>query len=545
MFMPLIYHSFILIYFLLLPSYHLAQQKFLFPIDTIDITGNFGEIRKKHFHQGLDFSTKGKENLPIKSIDSGYIYRIKISSKGYGKAIYIHHPSGLLSVYAHLNQFSNKIQSALDAYLIKHQINEIDIRLKKDSIKVSKNEIIGYSGNTGASTGPHLHFEIRDELTEIPINPIFYLPVQDITPPTIQKIIFYDLSDTLHPTPIFTKNKKTTRVIIVPSITGIAFLGYDKTFPKGNPNNIYKVQIFLDNIKIYQHRLHHITFDNTIYVEYFVDKIDNQYFQKCFASHLYPPFFYDTLVNKGRIILTDTNTHTLKISFCDENKNCTDTLLYIKTLKINPYKKIKSDHLLICTQPISIKNSYFKLDIPEKSLFQHINASFYFNPQKNQISFTHSPLPLKYPAKLTIYHNYPIHDLKNILLSTNHKYFTPDTFDSQKIIFSVNELNTYHLYIDKQSPTIIPLEYNAKKKAIIIPSTQQKIYFKLSDNTAIQDYKVFLNSQFCLAYYYSSKKLLEVQLPKEYLSADQYTLQIIASDIAHNTTIQSYPILFK
>ena len=142
-----------------------SQTLFSFPIDTIDITGNFGEIRNKHFHQGIDFSTKGKENYPVKSIDDGYVYRIKISPYGYGKVIYIHHPSGLLSVYAHLNSFSDKIQSLVTKYQIQNQINELDVLLKTDSIKVKKNEIIAFSGNTGTSSVPHLHFEIRDELT--------------------------------------------------------------------------------------------------------------------------------------------------------------------------------------------------------------------------------------------------------------------------------------------------------------------------------------------------------------------------------------------
>jgi murein DD-endopeptidase MepM/ murein hydrolase activator NlpD len=93
-----------------LSEFIFSQQKFSFPIDTVDITGNFGEIRNNHFHQGLDFSTKGKENYPVKSISDGYIYRIKVSPSGFGKVLYIHHPNGLLSVYAHLNSFSEKIE---------------------------------------------------------------------------------------------------------------------------------------------------------------------------------------------------------------------------------------------------------------------------------------------------------------------------------------------------------------------------------------------------------------------------------------------------
>ncbi|GAB4199904.1 MAG: M23 family metallopeptidase [Bacteroidia bacterium] len=525
----------------------LAQQLFSFPIDTVDITGNFGEIRNQHFHQGIDFSTKGKENFPVKSIDDGYVYRIKISSKGYGKALYIHHPSGLLSVYAHLNSFSDKIQKFLNQHLIQNHQNETDIILKKDSIPIKKNEVIAYSGNTGTSSGPHLHFEIRNELTEIPINPLFYFAFKDTTKPSVQKIIFFNLSDTISPVPIVhqqTKGKKQSDTIIVPPITGIAFSGNDKMYPNGNPNNIYKVQIFLDNQKIYQHRLHYITFDNTIYVEYYAEKIRQQYFQKCFAPHLYPKYFYDTLINKGRIILSDTNIHTLRLSFCDEFNNCKDTILYIQTKSSPVYKKINTKQLLLCNTSTHIKNQYFELYIPEKSLFHDIKANIFYNPDKKQIEFSHKPLSLKFSATLKIFHHLPASDIQKTVL-TGSRYYLPDTSDQHQIIFSVKELANFRLYTDKEPPHIKPLSYNLKKKAIIIPYSQNKIYFKLSDNTSLKDFKVYFNSQFCIAYYYASKKTLEVQLPQEYIAADQNQIQIIASDIVDNTITRTYSLIFK
>lgn len=521
-----------------------AQTTFSFPIDTIDITGNFGEIRQKHFHQGLDFSTKGKENIPVKSIDDGYVYRIKISSTGYGKALYIHHPSGLLSVYAHLNQFSEKIQSTLYRYLVQHQQNEIDTLLPPNAIPIKKNEIIGLSGNTGSSTGPHLHFELRNELTEIPLNPFFYFPIKDTTKPTIQKIIFYNLSDTIQPKPISPKNKKNSDTLILPPILGIAFNGYDQIYPTGNKNNICQVQIYLDNQKIYQHRFRYLTFDNTIYAEYFAEHIQKNIFQKCFTPHLYPPEFYDTLIHKGRIILTDTNYHNLLIRFCDENNNCTQIQKYIKTNQPPQYKKINTKNLWFCNTPIHIKNKYFELHIPEKALFNNIVAHITYNPAKKQLIVTGKPIPLKFPATLKIYHPLPYHQKNKILLTSKYTCYLPEHTSDNQLLFQIKELRTYNLYADTLPPRIHALQYNKKKKAIQIPAAQNTLSFKITDNTKIKEYKVYFNAQFCIAYYYALQNILLVQLPAEYIATDQNYIQLLITDLVGNTTQKTFPIHF-
>ncbi len=536
----------LLLFICVISTITLSQTKHQFPIDTVDITGNFGEIRNNHFHQGIDFSTKGQENYPIKSIDKGYVYRIKISSTGYGKALYIHHPSsGFLSVFAHLNRFSDKIQSQVDVYQIQNQTNELDIFLPKDSIKIEKNEIIGFSGNTGSSTGPHLHFEIRNELTEIPVNPVFYFDIEDTTKPVLEKIIFYNLSDTISPQPhnLSVLKYDNTDTILIPPITGVAFSGFDKMYPNANPNNIYKVQLYLDNKKIYQHCLHYITFDNTIYVEYFSEKIKKQIFQKCFAPHLYPPNFYDTLYNKGRIILSDTNYHLLTLNLCDEKNNCTTKSFYIKPIHQNKtYKTINKKKLLLCTERIHIKTPYFKILIPEKALFNDLKEKIYYNKDKKRIEYTGPPISLRYPAKLTIYHQLSRHDICKAVLASSRKYYTPEIFDNKQIVFSVKELNDFYLYIDKTLPSVKPLSYDRKKKKIILPATQNKIYFKIKDNTNIKDYTVYFNNQFCQSYYNAKKQLLEVKLPEEYIASDNNTIQIKVSDIVNNTTIKTYSI---
>ena len=169
------------------------QDFFISPVDIkIAIAGTFGELRNNHFHSGIDIKTKQQKNIPIYASQSGYISRIKVSSFGFGKALYMNHEKGFTTVYAHLDRFSDKIQQFAIKEHYKKENYEIDFSFKKEEIFIKQGELIGYSGNTGSSTGPHLHFEIRDTKTQQILNPmLFGLPILDRTHPIINSILIY------------------------------------------------------------------------------------------------------------------------------------------------------------------------------------------------------------------------------------------------------------------------------------------------------------------------------------------------------------------
>ena len=164
--------SSILLSILFIASFVHAQQ-YHPPVDIpIQLSGTFAELRGTHFHAGIDIRTKGKEGLALRAIQDGYVSRIKIQQGGYGKALYINHPNGVTSVYAHLQRYSPDIIPHVRKKQYKLKSYNIEFYLEPDQIPVKKGSLIGYSGNTGSSFGPHLHFEIRTTANQIPFNPL-------------------------------------------------------------------------------------------------------------------------------------------------------------------------------------------------------------------------------------------------------------------------------------------------------------------------------------------------------------------------------------
>jgi hypothetical protein len=175
----------------------LAQHKngWIWPLKReIRLTGNYGELRPNHFHPGLDLAT-GQEHIPVVAIADGFLFRIKSSTYGYGNAIYIGHADNYTSLYAHLYLYSRKIQAYVDSLRFHYEMYEVDCYLGKDSLFIKQGDTIGYSGNTGASMGAHLHFEIRRTDTEVPLNPLRYFKMFDNVKPVIGKVHLVPLLD--------------------------------------------------------------------------------------------------------------------------------------------------------------------------------------------------------------------------------------------------------------------------------------------------------------------------------------------------------------
>ena len=174
------------------------QDYFRSPIDqAIRLSGTFGELRSNHLHSGIDIkAANGKTGQPIYAAAEGYIARIKVSSSGYGNALYIVHPEGYMTVYAHMQNFSKSVADYVKKQQYVKQSANVDLYLGPETFKLNKGEQIGKLGVSGRSFGPHLHFEIRDNKTQKPINPLLFgLKMEDHIAPKMHQLKVYSLND--------------------------------------------------------------------------------------------------------------------------------------------------------------------------------------------------------------------------------------------------------------------------------------------------------------------------------------------------------------
>ena len=264
---------------LLFCSLFVHAQKATPPLDIpLLLSGNFGELRGSHFHAGLDIKTQGRQGFPVKSILAGSIRRIRVTVTGYGKALYIDHADGTTSVYAHLQKFAPKIEQIIKERQYKKEKFLIQSYSKTNELTVEQGEVIGYSGNTGGSLGPHLHFELRDTKAQTPLNPLeLGYNIQDTQRPVIRGMYQYDLNDPKK------KEKNEIRLIrkndstYTSSIqswsgkTGIGLRMYDRQDLSYNKNGVYQIAVRLNGKEMIQYTFDKISFDDGKFISTLID----------------------------------------------------------------------------------------------------------------------------------------------------------------------------------------------------------------------------------------------------------------------------------
>ena len=368
------------------------------------LSSNFGELRKDHFHSGLDIKTQGTTGKEVVASASGYIYRITVSPAGFGKALYIRHPSGYSTVYGHLERFAPEIEK----YVRDRQYDDhsflVTLYPAKDEFHVTQGDIIAYSGNSGSSGGPHLHYEIRKSDNETPVNPLlFNLGPEDNIRPVFEKLVIYpEGRETL-----INKGNSVIKIkvsgghgkyfispvndITISGAAGFGVRAYDLMNGNSNKYAVYSIELSIDGNSVFKYQTDGFKFDETRFVNSHIDYEaylkENTFYERTFVLPNDRLSLYKDVVNRGIFNFNDSKIHNVVISVSDINKNKSTLTFRVKALtgKRSVNSVLKPPDKATEIMPFGRNNKFraanISLSIPEGALYDTLRFEYHSVPR--------------------------------------------------------------------------------------------------------------------------------------------------------------------
>jgi len=525
------------------------------PLDIPTIlAGTFGELRANHFHAGIDIKTQRKEGLPVYAVGDGYVSRIKVALWGYGKVIYVAHPNGYTSVYAHLSKFGNRIEPYVKERQYKKESYETgNIFPKKDQIPVKKGQIIAFTGSTGGFVAPHLHYEIRDTKTEKIINPfLFGVKVEDTIAPKIKGLIVYPLTDSSRVNQNINKSllafKKvkehvyTTNRITATGPIGFGINVYDQLNGAYNKNGVYSIEMKVNGHKVYHHNLETFSFKESKYINLLIDY--NHYstykkkFQKTHKVKRNQLKIYKSLLNNGVVNVKAGFNYTVEIIVSDFAGNTSIVRIPVKGVQNNTiFKQVKDTTAYKITANKFHKWSKDGITIafPKNTFYNDLFLNFEI---QNSIVKIHEPtVPLNKSYTLTFdVSMYTEKEKSQLYIANinNKKYpsYLNTRKKKDKFYTTTKMLGKYTLASDTLKP-VIYLK-NFKNETWITKHSQ--IIVKISDKgTGIKSFRATLDGEWILMEYDLKKKQIVYQFKDKKLIGAKHQLKIEVEDNVGNT----------
>lgn len=557
----------------------MAQQEYpsdLFraPVDfRILLSGTFGELRSGHFHSGIDIKTGGVTGKDIHAIGDGYISRIKVSPYGFGNALYITHPQGYVSVYAHLKHFSTELDTWVKQQQYKKESFAVDLPVGKNQFPVRKGDIIAQSGNSGSSGGPHLHFEIRDEATQRPLNPLLFgMKAKDFIRPKITGLMVYPESAG---TTIDSKARPVTynlqgwgpvyrikddKQITVSGPISFGISAYDLQNDSHNKNGVYCYEMEVDGVLVWQWKANIISFSEAGYINSFIDYSTYIKRRKRYVRTSVDPNnrlkMYPLKEGRGIVEFTDSGRHKVLLRAIDYSADTSCLTLNILHLPANgELAKIEDSNtptkLFQWDKSNEFSNEQCEIALVDGTLFD--DMGFYYQKKKLPADVSgfsdlhhlnsHTDVAyLRFQVSIKPDH-YPegMEDKLCLATLTNDKVsYRGGEFHNDRVTTRTRNFGDYFVSIDTLAPEIKPINLKPKDAQARL----RPIKFVIKDEfSGISTYRATINEQWILMKYDAKNNLL-TYYPDEHLKKGDNVFSLTVTDGKGNESIYTKTIVF-
>ncbi|MBS1620879.1 MAG: M23 family metallopeptidase [Bacteroidetes bacterium] len=528
----------------------------------MELTANMGELRSNHWHMGLDLRTQQKENLPVYAAAAGYISKVRIEPFGYGRSIFINHPNGLTTVYGHLNDFFPALEKYVTEQQYKNQVWAIELDFSKTQFPVFKSQLIAYSGNTGSSQGPHLHFEIRDTKTSRCLNPLLFgFPVKDDVPPEIIRLGLYNRSISLYrqSPQIFSLKKRDGNNYVlngVPVIqTGFkkisfAIQAFDRMKPRGSEDGIYSAKIFFNNEPVIGFVLDSIDYDESAYINAQID-YKYRYNGGYYLQHLsLLPGDHGAVYKKqngnGILNLNDTGFHLVHIDVRDVYNHRAQLDFMVQYLDSLEHTALPDTSIkFIPNQNNFFQKQDFELSLTPNALYDTVPVVYYKSPSAliNSISAIHrfndASFPLHDAVTVRIKPEVEVpEELKNkIVIRRNDNRSSSvrkATWQQEWVSASFKEFGNFQALID----TIPPVVKSMGKEDTIVYSGSKYMAVEAWDNFgSLRNFRAEIDGQWVR--FSNDKAGTFIYVFDEKCPYGIHQLKVTIDDLVGNSTTQT------
>lgn len=487
----------------------------------IALSGTFGELRPNHFHAGLDIkSLNGSTGEPVYAAAKGFISRIKISAYGYGRALYLQHNNGHTSVYAHLDHFTPALDQYIKEEHYKRQRFEMDFSLSPKSFPVDEGQIIAYMGNSGSSTGPHLHFEIRNSMTEQALNPLQYgIKVPDHTSPELYSIKLFgqdapssQANPNLNPIPmgkgLYRLAKDT--VSVYGEFTGVAVKTFDQSFNSSVRLGVYGIKLFVNDLLHYQFDMNGVSFDEMRY-----SNAHRDYEEQVKRKQIYHRLFrlpgnklpiYTHHIDDGWIQVVPDQVKKIKIEIYDYSGNHSDVQFYIKPAEGPVMPVSRSGMRVAFDQPYIAELDQLRVLLPANTLYNDIDLSLFKSGNKMRWSDSYvihdSAVPLHKAYIISIKpESLPPHLKKKAIVGMINGHSITNcggVWNGDWLETKVSSFGQFGVVVDTIPPVIRPVVFKTDMK------NNPVMRFKIEDNLNVMGqadeivYNAYIDGQWVL-----------------------------------------------